>query len=133
MNTLGTGAGRLNIKLQIGSTKVIYVTFVDTDISTWTFQFFLKTNIGSRIKIFTLSGNGNGISLPVYSTDTIAISLSAANTSQEEGEYYFELRRTDLNIPLLNGGAHLSYNAPEGTVSGETSFEITYQDEGIDL
>lgn len=132
MKTLGTGAGKVNLKLQIGSTKVIYVTFVDTDISTWTFQLFVKYNIGDRVKVITLS-NGNGISFPVYSTDQIMISFSAVNTSIQEGEYYWQLHRTDLNIPILNGSAYFSYDAPEGSTSGETSFDITYQDEGVDL
>ena len=89
MKTLRTGAGKVNLKFQIGSTKVIYVTFVDQDISTWTFQFFIKKNIGYRIKEFTLASNGYGISMPVYSTDQIAITFSGSQTSIEEGENVF--------------------------------------------
>lgn len=121
METVGTGAGELNLKIQIGSVKILTFTFrtynsvtetyTDEDISTKTFSFFLRKYKGSRKKIFNLT-NGNGITVPIYSTNQIEVRISSANTEgEEEGEYYWELRREDLDQPKLFGLAYLSYDA----------------------
>lgn len=121
METVGTGAGELNLKIQIGSVKILTFTFrtynsttetyTDEDISTKTFSFFLRKYKGSRKKIFNLT-NGNGITVPIYSTNQIEVRISSANTEgEEEGEYYWELRREDLDQPKLFGKAYLSYDA----------------------
>lgn len=121
MDKIGIGAGRLDLSMQIGSAwsmSVIFRSYDATaevytpeDISTKTFSFFLRKYKGARTKLFNLT-NGNGITVPVYSTDEILISVPAANiTGVDEGEYYYELRRTDLNKPKLYGICYLSFEA----------------------
>lgn len=122
MVTVGTGAAQLDLKLQINSARTLYFIFrtydstTDTysydDISTKTFSFFLKRYKGDRNTIFTLTNN-NGITVPTYSTYEITVSISASNVNIEEGQYYWELRRTDLNQAKVSGNAYLSYNAPQ--------------------
>lgn len=121
MENVGTGAGNLNLTFQIGSKWYKYFLFrrlssagvyTDEDISTKTFAFFLKKNKGDRVKIFNLT-NGNGISVPIYSTNEIRIDVSTSQASIEEGEYYWELRRTDLNAPYISGLAYFVYDSPQ--------------------
>lgn len=123
MDTLGTGAGQIDIIFQIGSFRTIPITFTDSlgvgiDISKWTFEFLIKKNKGdggansnNLNNVFSLT-LGNGISFIVY-TDAILLTFSAAQTNIEEGDYVWELRRTDLNVPLLNGTATFVYDAPQ--------------------
>ncbi len=80
---------------------------VAIDVTLYTWEFFVKRYVGDRVKIISLT-LGNGISFPVYTTDQIQIILQAAQTDITEGEYYYELRRTDLLIPYLNGPATFS-------------------------
>lgn len=122
METLGTGAGNFNIVFQIGSAwfKVLTIRrynsitgiYTDEDISTKTFAFYIKKNKGDRIKIFNLT-NGNGISVPIYSTNQIRIDVSAVQSNIEEGEYIWELRRNDLNAPWLSGLAFFVFDSPQ--------------------
>jgi len=122
MEETGLGTGQLNLKIQIGaiwiknfffktynSTTGIYI---DEDISLKTFSFFVKKNKGDSIKLFNLT-NGNGITVPIYSTNEIRISISAIQTNIEEGEYYWELRRTDLDKAKLAGLAYFTFDAQE--------------------
>lgn len=111
METLGTGAGQVNLLFKIASVRYIDILFANTNISTWTFSFILKKNKGDRLNIFTLS-LVSGISF-VHYTDSIRLSFTAAQTSIEEGDYVWQLVRTDLNVPLLNGKATFSYDAPQ--------------------
>lgn len=113
METLGTGVGKVDIKFQIGSVRSITFAFTNVDISTWTFEFYLKASIGDRLKTLSLT-LGAGLSIPIYS-ESILASFTAVNTSIEEGEYYWELRRADANIPLLSGNAYFNYDSQQGT------------------
>lgn len=121
MDKIGVGAVRLDISMQLGSAwsmSAIFRSYNSTtkvytpqDISTKTFSFSLWKFKGSRVKILNLT-NSNGITVPVYSTDEILISVPAANiTGIDEGQYYYELRRTDLNQPKLYGICYLSFEA----------------------
>lgn len=122
MNTLGTGAGNFNIVFQIGSAwfktfvfqryNSITGVYTNEDISTKTFSFYVKRNKGDRIKLFNLT-NGNGISVPIYSTNQIRVDVSAINSNIEEGEYIWELRRNDLNEPWLSGLAFFVFDSPQ--------------------
>lgn len=123
MDTIGNGTGQLNLKIQIGSiwTKnFIFKTFdsingiyTDEDISLKTFSFFIKKNKGDRLKIFNLT-NGNGITVPVYSTNEITVKITAVQTGMvEEGEYYWELRRTDLDNAKVAGLAYFTFDAQQ--------------------
>ena len=111
METVGTGAGRVDLKLQIGSAQQLTFVFTDEDISGKTFSFALYEYKGSRKKIFNYT-NQSGIQVPVYSTDEIRVNILAADvTTIGEGEYYYELRREDLDKPKVYGLAYLSFDA----------------------
>jgi hypothetical protein len=117
MDTLGTGAGQVDLIFQIGSYRTIQIDF-NVDISAWTFQWLLKKNKGDGgassnniNNVLSLTLN-NGISFIVY-TDSILLTFSIAQTNIEEGDYVWELRRTDINVPLLNGIATFTYDAPQ--------------------
>jgi len=116
MEELGTGAGQAKLTFQIGSTQYRTFNFFEedettpVDASTWTFEFFIKKFKGDIDKIIDLT-LGNGISFVTYSDTGVLITVTGAQASIEEGEYYWELRRTDLNIPLLSGVAIFQFNA----------------------
>lgn len=122
METAGLGTGQLNLNIQIGAvwdqTFTFYIESAITganvieDISTKTFSFFVKKFKGDRLKIFNLT-NGNGITVPVYSLNQIRIIIPASVTSIEEGEYYWELRRTDLDKAKISGLAYFNFDAKE--------------------
>lgn len=112
MEYVGSGAARLDLKLQIGSFKRLTFVF-DEDISTKTFVFTLKKYAGARPNAIKYT-NGNGIVIPVYSTDRIEVNIQgAASEDLDEGEYYWELRREDLDSPKVFGECVLSFDATE--------------------
>jgi len=120
METIGLGTGQVNLNIQIGAvwTKDFYFqnyntltgAYTDEDLTGSTFSFFLKRNIGDRLKTFNLT-LGSGIAFITYVDNGIRITASAAQTSIQEGEYYFELRRTDLDKAKLAGKAFLTFDA----------------------
>ncbi len=122
METVGLGTGQLNLKIQIGAIWTKNFIFKihnsttgideDQDISTKTFSFFVKKNKGDRLKLFNLT-NGNGITIPVYSLNEITVSISAVLTNIEEGEYYWELRRTDIDKAVVAGLAYFTFDAQQ--------------------
>ena len=122
METLGTGTGNLNITFQINSVRILNFIFrryntntgiyTEEDISSKTFSFFLKKNKGDRKKVFNLT-IGNGITIPIYTVNELRVALTASNTNIEEGEYVWELRRTDLDTPYLSGLAYFVYDSPQ--------------------
>ncbi len=123
METLGTGAAVGNILFQIGSYRTIIFDF-GVDVSTWTFELLMKRNKGDRLNTlrFTL---GSGLSFPVYVSDQIQATFTTTNTSIEEGEYYIQLRRLDVSLPLYNGLAIFNYDAQQGDVEDSTSQTIS--------
>jgi hypothetical protein len=130
MESLGSGAAVLDLLFQIGSYRSILFDF-GTDVSTWTFEFSIKKNKGDRLKILSLT-LGSGLSFPVYASDQIQAVFSSANTSIQEGQYYYELRRTDIALPLVNGFAYFSFDAPQGSVD-ETTLGLTVEQQTISL
>jgi hypothetical protein len=122
MESLGTGTGNLNITFQINSVRILNFIFrryntntgiyTEEDISGKTFSFFLKKNKGDRKKVFNLTLN-NGITIPIYTVNELRVALTASNTNIEEGEYVWELRRTDLDTPYLSGLAYFVYDSPQ--------------------
>lgn len=120
MEEIGTGAGQLVIKMQIGSvwTKDFYFrtynstteVYTDDSLTGTTYSFFLKKNIGDRLKTFNLT-LGSGISFITYTSNGIRVTATATQTSIQEGEYYYELRRTDLDKAVLSGKCFLTYDA----------------------
>lgn len=122
MEELGTGAGQLILKMQIGSVwikdfyfKTLNQTtgvYTDDVLTGATFSFFLKKNKGDRLKIYNLT-LGNGIAFITYTTNGIRVTASATQQSIEEGEYYYELRRTDLDKAKVTGFAYLTFDSPQ--------------------
>ena len=122
METIGTGAGQLIIKMQIGSVwikdwyfRTLNPTtgvYTDDDLTGATFSFFLNTNKGDRLKVYNLT-LGNGIAFITYTSNAIRVTATVAQQSIEEGEYYFELRRTDLDRAKVTGLAYLTYDSPQ--------------------
>lgn len=120
MEQLGTGAGQLVLYIQINSIwrKTFafrrYVTSTDTytdeDLTGTTFEFFLKRNKGDRLKALSLTLN-NGIQFVTYYDNRIEVTITAAQSRLEEGEYYYELRRTDLDRAKFSGSAWLTFDA----------------------
>ena len=130
MTILGTGAAQLDILFQISSVRTLVFDF-GIDVSAWTFEFYVKTNKGARIKTLSLT-SGSGISFVTYSTSQIQVSFSATNTNLNEAEYYYELRRTDIAVPIINGRAVFSYDAPQGT-NESSSQAFNYGTQTINL
>lgn len=130
METLGTGAAIANINFQIGSYRTLIFDF-GVDVGAWTFELLLKKNKGDRLNTlrFTL---GSGLSFPVYVSDQVQATFTTSDTAIEEGEYYIQLRRLDISIPLYNGLAYFSYDAQQGT-SESSSLEFTYGTQTIEL
>ena len=121
METVGTGTGRFDLKIQIGSFRELEFIFrtynsttdvyTDEDISAKTFSFSLRKYKGSRKKIINYTNN-NGITVPIYYTNRILVRIQGADTEDlEEGEYYFEIRREDLDAPKVAGLAYLTFDA----------------------
>lgn len=113
----------MNIELQIGSARqitFIFRTYDDTtglysneDISSKTFVFLIKKYKGAKLNAIKYTNN-NGITIPVYYTNRILVSILAADTeNQDEGEYYWELRREDLDQPKVAGLCYLSFDAKQ--------------------
>lgn len=114
---LGTGAGDLDLDFEIGRAQYRTLKFreedatTELDVSTWTFQFLVRKNKGARRNLISLT-LGNGISFIAYSDSDLLIFVTGAQTTAiEEGEYYWELVRTDLNIPIMSGRAFFEYHA----------------------
>lgn len=123
METLGTGVGKLNIKFQIGSDRTITFAFPGQDISTWSPTLTVKRFSGDRLSQIALS-IGAGLNIPIY-TDNISSAFTGAATSLEEGEYHWELRRTDVNKSVISGLAYFTYDAEQGTEDGTVTVNMT--------
>lgn len=126
MVTLGTGAARLDINFQIGSYRLINFEF-NTDVSLWEFEFFVKKNKGDRLKVFSKT-LASGISYPIYSDSSIDMSVLAADSQIEEGQYYYELRRSDTNTPLISGYAYFDFDPKP---SEDETVSLTVTDENV--
>lgn len=123
MVTLGTGAARLDINFQIGSYRLINFEF-NIDVSLWEFEFFVKKNKGDRLKVFSKT-LASGISFPIYSDSSINLEVLSDDSQIEEGQYYYELRRSDTNTPLISGYSYFDFDPKP---SNENSFLLTITD-----
>lgn len=123
MEKIGTGAGRLDLYLQIGSARQLTFifrtydsatdTYTDEDISGKTFVFLIKKFKGDRKNTVKYT-NQSGITIPIYYTNRILVNVLAADvTDVNEGEYYWELRREDLDQPKIFGLCYLNFDAKE--------------------
>lgn len=80
----------------------------EIDITSWTFQFFIKRYPGDRKNIILLT-LGSGLSIPVYETSVMEAFFTADQTNIPEGQYYWELYRVDTKQTWFNGYANFTY------------------------
>ena len=100
----------MDLYLQIGSARQLTFIF-DEDISSKTFVFLIRKYKGARKNIVKYT-NQSGITVPIYSTTDIRVNILAADVTEiEEGEYYWELRREDLDQPKVVGLCFFSFDA----------------------
>jgi hypothetical protein len=106
-------AGNIELRFQInraGSKTFIFkLNDEDEDITGTVFEFFVKRYAGDREKIISLTW-GSGLSIPVYYDNRILVEVTATQTNIKEGEYYWELYRTDIQKTKLSGIALFKYD-----------------------
>lgn len=105
-------ARRVLLRFRINRENTLPFRFTENceevDITSWTFQFFIKRYPGDRQNIILLT-MGNGLSIPVYETSVLEAFFSADQTNIPEGQYYWELYRVDTKQTWLNGYADFTY------------------------
>lgn len=107
-------AREIRIKFRINAWQSKTFEFLEdgsstgVDITAWQWEFFIKKKAGNRNKIFSLTNN-NGLSFPAYTTNELFVTVTAIQSNIEEGDYYWELRRRDIDRPWLNGIAHFDF------------------------
>jgi len=88
---------------------------------TWT--LFIKEYPGARTNAINLT-LGNGLSISIYDDNILQSDFSVANTKIREGEYYFELLRSDIPETIINGYAIFSYGVLDAENSGDIEINI---------
>ena len=74
----------------------------------WTWQLFIKRFPGDRKNIISLT-LGNGLSYEIYSDTILVARFTSAQLAIEEGVYYWELVRTDIENSWLEGPATFTF------------------------
>lgn len=131
---------KFRIKRQADKTFIFTENGVDLDITGFTWELFIKRYPGDRKKKISLTLN-NGLSIPMYGSNELVARFTSAQTDIEEGKYYWELVRTDIEKTYLNGLVYFSYgptdsdadivgeviyiNISDGSVAVEISNAIT--------
>lgn len=115
-----TPARRVNLRFHINRRQFKSFVLLENgedvaSVTGWTWEFFLKKNPGDRLKIFSLTLN-NGLYYETYSTYTLIADLSVVQSAIEEGDYYFELVRTDIPTTWICGTANFTF----GPVDSQT-------------
>ena len=124
-----------DIELFIGKFRVQRFVFsaasIDFDVSSFTWQLLIKKNPGARTNIISLTLN-NGLSFPIYETNVIEARFQSATTRIEEGQYYWQLVKTDTDEPWVNGWAKFSFG-PLGSQGSEQELTINRVDQEISV
>lgn len=106
-------ATRLFLEFQINREALLEFEFekncAPLDISTNTWELFIKRYPGDRKSVISLTF-GNGLSIPIYEESIIEAYFTPDQTNIQEGEYYWELMRTDQKLTFLCGIARFTYN-----------------------
>lgn len=87
-------------------------TITDEDVTTSTWEFFIKRYKGDREKLISLTLSA-GISFPVYTTNTLAVSMTSTQCRVEEGEFYFELLNLTEMKTKVSGKFFFTYDPHE--------------------
>lgn len=138
MNTAALhSAGILNIELFVGRFRLQRFVFsaasIDFDVSAFTWQLLVKTNPGERLNVISLT-LGNGLAFPIYEDNVIEARFESVTTNISEGDYYWQLVRTDTNEPWLNGKAKFSFGplGSQGTAQ-EATINLVDQEVSVEL
>jgi len=99
---------KFRINRQANKRFVFTENGAELDITGWTWEFFIKRYPGDLKKTISLTLN-NGLSFTVYETNSLDVFFTALQTDIQEGQYYWELVRTDIQKTWLNGWAVFSY------------------------
>lgn len=130
-------AGILNIELFVGRFRLQRFVFsaasIDFDVSAFTWQLLVKTNPGDRLNVISLT-LGNGLAFPIYEDNVIEARFESVTTAIGEGDYYWQLVRTDTNEPWLNGKAKFSFGplGSQGTAQ-EATINLVNQEISVEL
>lgn len=107
-----SGARQISLRFRINRRQEIEFVFTENGLSwditgkTWT--FFIKKNPGDKKSVISLSLS-NGITIPIYDENTLLCTFTEEQTKIQEGQYYWELLRTDLLETKLNGWCEFTY------------------------
>lgn len=86
----------------------------DVNVVTDSWEFFVKRYKGDREKIISrTSPASGGISVVVYTTDTLTVHIPYTMCRVEEGEYYFELLNLTRMKTKVSGKFFFSYDPHE--------------------
>lgn len=119
-------SAKFRINRRADKTFIFTEDGLDFDISGFTWQLLIKRFPGDRVNQISLT-LGNGLSIPVYESNILEASFTAAQTNIEQGQYYWELLRTDIEKTWLNGWVTFSYG-PQDNENETISLDI--DDEG---
>lgn len=104
---------------------------VPYDINGYTFEMTIKKFPGDRKNVLRYTTSGGGLSFPAYNEHVLRATGTAVQTRIEEGEYYIEINRTDVNKTWLNGWAYFSFGPTDS--SDDTSTDIIIDESGTAL
>ena len=117
-------AGWLDIEMFINRFRVQRFVFtadsIAFNITDFTWQLVIKDNPGARKNVLSLT-LGNGLSFPIYDENVIEARFESVDTNIKEGQYFWQLIRTDTDEPWINGWAEFSY----GPLGSATEQEVT--------
>ena len=86
----------------------------DENISTDSWEFFIKAYKGAKEKLISrTSPSSGGISVVVYTTNTLTVHIPNTLMRVEEGEYYFELLNLTYMKTRVSGKFIFSYDPHE--------------------
>lgn len=121
LESSGNSSGKLNLYGQINRAWDKEFIFdnededgniTDEDVTTDTWEFFIKRFKGDREKTLSLT-LGAGISFPIYTTNTVRAAFTATQSQVEEGEYYWELYNITETKTKVSGKFFFSYDPHE--------------------
>lgn len=99
------------------------------NVSGWTWQLFIKRNPGARLIAINLT-LGFGLSYETYSDIVLVAHFTSAQTDLEEGEYYWELVRTDIETTWIEGKAFFEFAKKISETVDTTDYTINVDSSG---
>lgn len=96
-----------------------------------TFRIEVKKNPGDRKNVLVYTTSGGGLSFPSYQDNVLRWTGTQSQTRIEEGEYFVDVIRTDVNKSWLNGWAYFSFGPTDS--ADNTSTDILIDESGTAL